>query len=199
MIRHTKDQYSRNTLRSLNEAGPFQKEITPRDQIVPVPAKDPDAETEQSEDCDPNPCGCDGVTVPCEGQTDTMGNEYVCNEACQLLNSPCCWAHPSLGIYDPATGRYWVIIEGEWVYMVYECTSMGPNDEQTCEWVHYDAKGNMVYWDNGRWGKRTIQPNFNPWYYYEIDTDGDGVNDMACGFFYNWATGGYHFGCQIIF
>ena len=87
------------------------------------------------------------------------------------------------------------------VYAVYECTSSGPSGEPICQWVWYDRQTGdpMKVGKDGKWYRRPVHPDFGPWYYWEIDTDGDGVPDMACGFFYDPWTGGFRFGCQIIF
>ena len=213
MIRHTKDQYTnfKNLFEVIDpDLGPNRERDFSQISLSPF-KKGREYETERSEegDCDPMPCGCDGIPEdqggggPCVGQLDSMGNEYICGPICGIIGgADCCWQDPSdegRGIYDPATGRYWQIVNGVWVYGVYECIAMGPDEGQECDWVYYTVKGHQVVDMDGEWGRRVIQPNFNPWYYYEIDTDNDGVNDMACGFFYDWATGTYHFGCQIIF
>jgi len=165
-----------------------------------------DHDTGQEEPpCDPYPCGCDGVPIEdgggghCVGDRDTMGNEFICSPHCQIVGADCCWRATGLGIYDPNTGYYWTIVNGEWVYGVYECVEDYYGEEAICGWQFYTDKGHMVVDQDGKWVRRVVQPGFGPYYYYHVDIDGDGVNDIACGFFYDFATGEYHFGCQYIF
>ena len=148
-----------------------------------------------------------GDLIPCEGQHDNMEppNVWTCFEGCEEVGmGPCCWyGGGGNSVYDPDTGRYLRTLNGEIIYGVYECVANGPNDEQICEWVFYTQKGDQLIVPDGSGGFvrriKGLQPNFDPFYYYEVDSDGDGIADYACGFYYNPLTAQFIFGCQWIF